>query len=52
MATPRKKTAPKSTFSEALSSVNDKMAMEEVANKIFGEVNKKELEKSSGNSWI
>jgi len=46
MATPRKKTASKSTFSDALSSINDETAMEEVANKIFGEINKKELEKS------
>jgi len=46
MALPRKKQPLKTTIMENLSSTNNEILMKEVADKIFGEVNKKELEKS------
>ena len=45
MALPRKKQPLKTTIMENLSSTNNEILMKEVADKIFGEVNKKELEK-------
>lgn len=46
MALPRKKQPLKTSIMENLSSTNNEVLMKEVASKIFGEVNKKELEKS------
>jgi hypothetical protein len=46
MAIPKKRNTSKKTTTENLSSVNDEVAMKEVAEKIFGQINNKELEKS------
>jgi len=46
MAIPKKRNTSKKTTTGNLSSVNDEVAMKEVAEKIFGQINNKELEKS------
>jgi hypothetical protein len=46
MAIPKKRNISKKTTTGNLSSVNDEVAMKEVAEKIFGQINNKELEKS------
>jgi hypothetical protein len=46
MAIPKKRNTAKKTTTENLSSVNDEVVMKEVAEKIFGQINNKELEKS------
>jgi hypothetical protein len=46
MALPKKNQPLKKTIMGNLSSTNDEVIMKEVADKIFGEINKKELEKS------
>lgn len=51
MALPRKKQPLKTTIMENLSSANNDIVMKEVADKIFGEINKKELEKSL-DKWL
>lgn len=46
MAIPKKRTTSKKTVTESLSGNNDKLVMKEMAEKIFSEINNKELEKS------
>jgi hypothetical protein len=46
MAIPKKRNTAKKTITENLSSINDEVVMKEVAEKIFGQINNKELEKS------
>jgi hypothetical protein len=46
MAIPKKRTRAKKTITESLSGTNDELVMKQVAEKIFGEINNKELEKS------